>query len=98
MSKISYPERIVRARLPTPVEPARRLSQKLGVPELTDQIELSLEGFYKDLDQLVSRSAQANGSFLYDNQGSGYVIGAETPALSAPPGLRERPALQVLRA
>jgi len=57
----------------------RAVHYSVGVEqELTDQIELSVEGFYKDLDQLVSRSAQANGSFLYGNQGSGYVIGAET--------------------
>lgn len=46
--------------------------------ELTNQIELNLEGFYKRLDHLVARSAGADGSFAYDNAGTGYVVGAET--------------------
>jgi TonB family protein len=45
--------------------------------ELNDQIELNLEGFYKDLRQLVSRSATLDGSFEYGNRGSGYVVGGE---------------------
>lgn len=56
----------------------RSLHYALGVErELTDQVELSVEGFYKDFDQLVSRTASADGSFTYDNRGSGYVIGSE---------------------
>ncbi len=45
--------------------------------ELSRRIELSLEGFYKDLTQLVSRSADTSGAFAYDNQGQGSVIGLE---------------------
>ncbi|MFO0659914.1 MAG: TonB family protein [Polyangiaceae bacterium] len=45
--------------------------------DLTYQINLSLEGFYKDLDRLVVRSAAADGSHRYDNTGVGHVIGAE---------------------
>jgi len=57
----------------------RAFHYSLGVEqELSDQIELNVEGFYKDLDHLVSRSAGADGSFAYGNAGSGYVIGAET--------------------
>ena len=57
----------------------RAFHYSLGIErELTDQIEVGLEGFYKDLDHLVSRSPGADGSFAYDNQGTGSVIGAET--------------------
>jgi len=56
----------------------RAFHYSLGVEqELTDQIELNLEGFYKDLDHLVSRSAGADGSFAYGNAGTGSVVGAE---------------------
>jgi TonB family protein len=57
----------------------RAIHYSIGIErELTDQIEIGLEGFYKDLDQLVSRSPGSDGSFAYGNQGSGSVIGAET--------------------
>jgi TonB family protein len=46
--------------------------------EFTKQIELSVEGFYKDLNNLVSRDPDVSGDFVYNNEGSGYVIGAET--------------------
>lgn len=50
----------------------------LGVDqELTDQIDVSVEGYYKDLYDLVSRTPTVNG-FVYNNEGSGSVIGAET--------------------
>jgi TonB family protein len=45
--------------------------------ELTRHVEVSLEGFYKQLDSLVTRNPTANGSFEYNNQGSGYVVGSE---------------------
>lgn len=38
---IAYPERVRRARLPTPVEPALRLSQKLGVELLVKRDDLT---------------------------------------------------------
>src|SRR6184192_1289283 len=38
---IRYPDRIKRARLPTPVEPARRLSHKLGVELLIKRDDLT---------------------------------------------------------
>jgi TonB family protein len=46
--------------------------------EFTRQIELSVEGFYKDLSQQVSRAPAANGRFTYNNVGLGYVVGVET--------------------
>jgi TonB family protein len=45
--------------------------------ELTQQLEVSLEGFYKHLTELVSRTADDNGSFTYANEGDGYAAGAE---------------------
>jgi TonB family protein len=57
----------------------RAIHYSIGVErELTDNIELNLEGFYKDLDRLVSRTAALDGTFNYGTRGSGYVIGAET--------------------
>jgi hypothetical protein len=42
-----------------------------------DQVELSVEGFYKDLKQQVSRTPDGGG-YLYDNLGAGSVRGIET--------------------
>lgn len=44
--------------------------------EITRQIDLSIEGYYKDLGQLVSRLPTERGS-AYFNTGSGYVAGME---------------------
>lgn len=44
--------------------------------EITKQIDLSLEGYYKDLGSLVSRLPTERGS-EYFNTGSGYVAGME---------------------
>ena len=46
--------------------------------ELSRQVEVSVEGFYKDMSRLVSRSANSQGAFTYGNQGLGSVIGLET--------------------
>jgi TonB family protein len=57
----------------------RAVHYSLGVEqELTKQVEISVEGFYKDLTQLVTREAAAGGGFRYTNDGSGYVVGMET--------------------
>jgi TonB family protein len=57
----------------------RATHYSIGVErELTDNLELNLEGFYKDLDHLVARSAGPDGNLGYDNRGSGYVVGGET--------------------
>ncbi|HSC88002.1 MAG TPA: TonB family protein [Polyangiaceae bacterium] len=45
---------------------------------LSSQIEISVEGFYKDLYGSVSRSPNQFGAYSYGNQGSGQVIGLET--------------------
>ncbi|MBI5532454.1 MAG: TonB family protein [Deltaproteobacteria bacterium] len=57
----------------------RAIHYALGFEQdLTRQIEVSFEGFYKDLDQLVSRTPDETGGFSYANLGSGYVVGTET--------------------
>ena len=56
----------------------RSVHYSLGAEqELTKNIEVSLEGFYKDLDQLIARIPNARGSYDYTNFGTGYVVGAE---------------------
>jgi TonB family protein len=56
----------------------RAIHYSLGVErELNDQIELSLEGFYKDFQRLVSRTPSANGASTYANDGEGYAVGGE---------------------
>ncbi|MCA9595938.1 MAG: TonB-dependent receptor [Myxococcales bacterium] len=61
------------------IESNRAIHYSLGVEqELTRQIEVSVEGFYKDLSNLVARAPSASGGFDYNNQGQGYVVGMET--------------------
>lgn len=57
----------------------RAIHYTFGVEQqISRQVDLSVEGFYKQLDSLVARSANANGSsFAYSNQGSGHVVGGE---------------------
>lgn len=57
----------------------RSVHYSVGVEqELTRHVEVGVEGFYKDMNRLVSRSPAANGAFEYNNLGEGYVIGLET--------------------
>ncbi len=61
------------------LETNRAEHYSLGVErELTDQIEVGVEGFYKRLDNLVSRAPGPAGAFDYQNAGTGDVLGAET--------------------
>lgn len=61
------------------LESNRAVHYSVGVEqELSRQIEVSLEGFYKDLTNLVSRNANSRGAFTYGNQGTGSVVGLET--------------------
>jgi TonB family protein len=56
----------------------RAIHYALGIEqELSKQVELSVEGFYKDLDSLVARAPSGAG-FAYGNSGDGSVIGLET--------------------
>lgn len=60
------------------LESNRSVHYSLGVEqELNRQVDLSLEGFYKDLTGQVSRAPVTSG-YAYDNLGSGTVIGLET--------------------
>jgi TonB family protein len=55
----------------------RAIHYSLGVEqEFTPHVELSLEGFYKDLTRQVARAPNSQG-FAYNNYGSGSVIGLE---------------------
>jgi TonB family protein len=64
----------------------RAIHYTIGVEqEFTRQIELSLEGYYKDLTKLVSRTATPGGTaFDYGNQGTGSVVGMEVLAKYKP--------------
>ena len=51
----------------------------LGVEQrLTSNVRLSVEGFYKKFENSVSRGPNAQGTFTYNNEGSGRVVGLET--------------------
>ncbi len=74
------PQEII-APVGTPgVGPSRAMHYSVGVEqELSRNVELSVEGFYKDLDHVVeqqSASSSASG-VAYANTGSGRVYGAE---------------------
>jgi len=45
--------------------------------EFSRHVELSVEGFYKDMTRLVSNGSEASGE-RYGNDGTGYVVGMET--------------------
>ena len=56
----------------------RAIHYSLGVEQdFTRHIEASVEGFYKDLQRLVSRTPSASGGYDYGNDGTGYVVGSE---------------------
>jgi TonB family protein len=53
----------------------------LGIEqELTRQIDVSVEGFYKDFSQLVSRRSDLSSAtgYVYANEGDGHAMGLET--------------------
>lgn len=59
--------------------PNRAIHYAVGVEqELTRQLEISVEGFYKQMDELVIARASPSGAGLtYDNAGTGKVLGGE---------------------
>jgi hypothetical protein len=60
------------------LESNRAIHYGLGAEqELARNIELSVEGFYKDFDKLISRNADPNGSFRYGTEGFGSAYGLE---------------------
>jgi TonB family protein len=61
------------------LESNRSLHYSVGVEqELTRQIDVSLEGYYKHLDNLVSRGLTSAGEFEFNNAGEGRTYGLET--------------------
>jgi TonB family protein len=57
----------------------RSVHYTIGVEqELTRHIELSVEGFYKDLTNQVARDPSDAGGYIYNNAGIGSVKGIET--------------------
>jgi TonB family protein len=57
----------------------RSIHYSVGVEqELTRHIELSVEGFYKDLTDQVARNPNDAGGYAYNNLGIGSVKGIET--------------------
>jgi len=57
----------------------RAVHYSLGLEqELSEQVDVSVEGFYKDLSDLVVRTPASDGTLGYKNVGDGKVIGAET--------------------
>ena len=56
----------------------RAIHYSFGVEqEFTPQVELSLEGFYKDLTRQVARAPNDEGGYTYNNYGTGSVVGLE---------------------
>ncbi len=61
------------------VDSNQSMHYSVGVEQqLTQQIDLTWEGYYKDLYNSVSRNPDENGVFVYGNDGSGAVLGMET--------------------
>ncbi|MEO8180920.1 MAG: TonB-dependent receptor [Deltaproteobacteria bacterium] len=57
---------------------ARALQSSLGIEQqLSPQLSLSVEGFYLDLADLITRRPKADGRLEYQNVAAGNVIGAE---------------------
>ena len=56
----------------------RSFQNSLGIEQpLTEQVTLSLEGFFNLLDNLVSRQADPQGALQYNNFGKGRIFGSE---------------------
>jgi TonB family protein len=67
------------------IQSNRAIHYTVGVEqELTRQIEVAWEGYYKDLDDLVSRRPTIDAAGEYGNEGQGYVVGMEALAKYKP--------------
>ena len=56
----------------------RSIQYSLGIEqEIAQLVDVNVEGFYKDLTDLVSRD-ETPGGVVYNNEGSGSIIGLET--------------------
>lgn len=61
------------------IESNKAMHYSLGVEQdFTEQIDLSVEGYFKDLSNSVSSGSGLPGAPTYENDGSGRVIGMET--------------------
>lgn len=61
------------------IESNKSMHYSLGVEQdLTEQIDVSVEGYFKDLSNSVSSGSGQPGSPTYVNEGSGRVLGMET--------------------
>jgi len=61
------------------IESNNSVHYSFGVEQgLTEQVEISVEGYYKDFYNSVGRAAGPGGGFVYNNEGSGRVVGMET--------------------
>jgi TonB family protein len=62
----------------TDLRSQRSFQNSLGIEQpLTEQVTLSLEGFFNLLDNLVSRQPDARGVLQYNNFGKGRIFGSE---------------------
>jgi TonB family protein len=62
----------------TDLKSTRSWQNSLGVEqELGEHVELSVEGFYNLLDDLIARAPDENGVLRYNNLGRGRIYGAE---------------------
>lgn len=62
----------------TELRSMRSWQNSVGVEQdLSQQVELSVEGFYNVLDDLISRGPDEEGVLRYNNDGEGRVYGAE---------------------
>lgn len=60
------------------LESNRAIHYSVGIEqELTKQIEVSIEGYYKDLYNLVASAPDERGALGYTNDGLGHVVGME---------------------
>jgi TonB family protein len=69
---------IVLSDEPKRLRSARAWQNSLGFEkQLTDKLELSVEGFFNLLDNLITRQPDERGALRYVNEGTGRVFGAE---------------------
>jgi TonB family protein len=69
---------IVLSDEPKRLRSARAWQNSLGFEkQLTDKLELSVEGFFNLLDNIVTRQPDERGALRYVNEGTGRIFGAE---------------------
>ncbi|HEY6556452.1 MAG TPA: TonB family protein [Polyangiaceae bacterium] len=61
------------------IQSNRSIHYSLGLErELTSQVELGFEGFYKSITNLVASDINDEGGLTYHNRGTGRIMGVET--------------------